>query len=240
MPRFFPLLLLVFLAACTSGGAEELEPAFGMTTEFLVPGSSSSIMTLITPDGTRTLGTAIQRVDRGRVDGREVLILGLEQIMEQGTMRDSLVVDALSLRPLTYSNIMPGMQTIRTVYDRNGHVGSAIQRGSMEGGVDTLFTSPVLDAASFTSLLPALPLEEGLQLSLPVFHYELGAQEYHVQVAGKETVTTCRGNIEAWMVDVTTPANTTRHWISTGDREMIQVIVELGGGNRFEQRLVCS
>ena len=197
-------------------------------------------MTLVSPEGTRTIGTAIQRVDRSRVDGREVLILGLEQVMGQGTMVDSLVVDAHSLRPLSYSNIMPGMQTIRTVYSEDGSVGSAIQRGSMEGGVDTLLTTPVLDAASFTSLLPALPLEEGLQLSLPVFHYEQGVLDYQVHVVGKETVTTCRGDIEAWIVDVTTPINTTRHWSSVGDREMIQVIVELGGGNRFEQRLICG
>lgn len=229
------------MAGCGPKASEsDVEPPFGLTTEFLVPGSSSSTMSLITPDGTRTIGTAIQRVDRGRVDGREVLILGLEQIMEQGTMRDSMIVDAHSLRPLTYTNLMPGMQTIRTVYSEDGTVGSAIVRGDMEGGVDTLLTTPVLDAASFTSLLPALPLEEGLQLSLPVFHYEQGVLDYQVHVVGKETVTTCRGDIEAWIVDVTTSINTTRHWLSVGDREMIQVIVELGGGNRFEQRLICG
>ena len=197
-------------------------------------------MTLITPDGSRTIGTAIQRVDRSRVDGREVLILGLEQVMEQGTMVDSLIVDAHSLAPLTYSNTMPGMQTIRTVYGPDGAVGSAIQRGSMEGGVDTLLTGPHLDGASFTSLLPALPLEEGLEFTLPVFHYEQGVLDYQVLVIGTETVTTCRGDIDAWIVDVTTPINTTRHWLSVGDRELIQVIVELGGGNRFEQRLICG
>lgn len=240
MSRFSALILLVLLSACASRSGQELEPPFGLTTEFLVPGSSSSTMTLISPEGSRTIGTAIQRVDRSRVDGREVLILGLEQVMEQGTMVDSLIVDSHSLAPLSYTNLMPGMQTIRTVYDANGHVGSAIQRGSMEGGVDTLLSGPHLDGASFTSLLPALPLEEGLEISLPVFHYERGALEYRVQVIGKETVTTCRGDIEAWIVDVTTPINTTRHWLAVGDREMIQVIVDLGGGNRFEQRLICG
>lgn len=197
-------------------------------------------MAIITPEGNRDLGVARNGVGRGRIDGREVLFLTLEQELSQGTMIDSLVVDAATLAPIRYANDMPGMQTIRTIYRADGSVRSDLVRGGQESAVDTLLSGPHFDASSFTSLLPALPYETGMDVEYPVFHYEGGALTYRVQVPGQETVSTCRGDVEAWMVDVTTAVNTTRHWIAVNSRELIKVAVDLGGGNRFEQVIICT
>lgn len=74
----------------------------------------------------------------------------------------------------------------------------------------------------------------------PVFHYEEGVTAYRVQVPGDELVSTCRGGESAWIVDVTTSVNTTRHWISKENGQLIGVKVDVGNGAAFEQALVCG
>lgn len=49
-----------------------------------------------------------------------------------------------------------------------------------------------------------------------------------------------RGEEDTSIVDVTTALNTTRHWISRANGHLVQVLVEVGGGNRFEQHLLCG
>ena len=238
MRAFLLLFAVLCVSACST--PEDVAPPFGLDPSVLVPGVSTSSMTIVTPDGNGDLGMARNGVGRGRIDGREVLYLTLEQEVSQGTMVDSLVVDAVTLAPIRYANVMPGMQTIRTVYGADGSVQSDLVRGDMESHVDTLLSGPYLDAASFTSVLPALPYETGMDVEYPVFHYEAGALTYRVQVPGRETISTCRGDMDAWIVDVTTTANTTRHWIAAESRDMVKVAVDLGGGNRFEQIVVCD
>lgn len=233
------LLLCAFLlSACSEAPTEP--PPFGMSADVLTDGTVTSTMTMVTADGERPIGTAHQGVERGEIDGREVIHLTLVQELSRGVMRDSLVIDAASLQPLEYFNDMPGLQSIHTVYGPGGSVTVDLERGAMTNHVDTVLIDPHLDAASFTSILPMLPLAVGLDTEYPVFHYENGVLSYRVQVPGTETVATCRGQEDSWIVDVTTALNTTRHWISREDGHLVQVLVDLGGGNRFEQTLVCG
>lgn len=197
-------------------------------------------MKMVTPTGERPIGTARHSMSSYTDQGRNVLIFTLEQEVPQGTMVDSLLVDAVTLNPIEYFNSMPGLQTIHTVYHPDGGVRANLERGPNASQIDTLLAGPHLDAASFTSLLPALPLKIGLDETYPAFHYEVGVVEHRVQVPGEEEVSTCRGPESAWIVDVTTPITTTRHWISKADGHIVQVRVDMGGGTRFEQDLVCT
>lgn len=232
------LILIASLTACSDAPVDP--PHFGMSADLLTDGVTSSSMVMVTADGERSIGIAHQGVERGTIDGRDVIHLTLVQELARGTMRDSLVIDAASLQPIEYLNDMPGLQTIHTTYGPGGTVLANLERGAMTNRIDTVLADPHLDAASFTSMLPLLPLAEGLDKEYPVFHYENGVLTYRVQVPGMETLTTCRGAEDTWIVDVTTALNTTRHWISRDDGSLVHVLVDLGGGNRFEQRLICN
>gem|GEM_PF-3046914 len=238
--RILPVsaLFVFFLSACSSEPVEP--PPFSMNAELLTEGRTTSSMMMVTADGERPIGIAHQGVERGTIDGRDVIHLTLVQELGRGTMRDSLVIDAASLQPIEYFNNMPGLQSIHTTYGPGGTVLADLERGAMTNRIDTVLVDPHLDAASFTSMLPLLPLAEGLDMEYPVFHYENGVLTYRVLVPGTETLATCRGAVDAWIVDVTTALNTTRHWISRDEGSLVQVLVDLGGGNRFEQRLVCN
>lgn len=210
-----------------------------MSSDQMTEGRISSEMVIRTPDGDNPLGTVHHGVETGRVEGRDVLHVTLVQELRQGTMRDSLLIDAGTLEPLEYFNTMPGMQTIHTVYGPEGTVTADLERGPMTNRIDSVLAGPHLDAASFTSMLSALPLAVGLDEEYPVFHYEEGVSAYRVQVPGEEVISTCRGQEEAWIVDVTTSINTTRHWISQDDGHLVRVEVEVGDGVRFEQTITC-
>ncbi|NQV71932.1 hypothetical protein HQ496_02330 [bacterium] len=244
---YFSRILVVFLglacvfSSCTQASEEApVSAPFGLDASLLIDAKDSFQMNMVSPEAVRPVGTAHAEVKRSLLNGRAVINLVLVQELGQGTMRDSLVVDASTLLPIDYVNSFPNFQSIHTTYATDGQVHSEIERMDVQIRVDTLLSGPHLDAAAFTSLLPAFPFEPTMDLRLPVFHYEKGAMTYGVKVVGDESITTCLGNHDTWKVETESSSQVSQHWVDKKTRRVVQVVVDLGEGRRFEQTPICT
>jgi hypothetical protein len=244
--HFFRLLivllgLVAILSSCTQVSEEApVSPPFGLDASLLVDAKESFQMNVVSPEAVRPVGTAHSEVKRSMLNSRAVINLILVQELDQGTMRDSLVVDASTLLPIDYVNSFPNFQSIHTTYASDGQVQSEIERMGVQTRVDTVLSGPHLDAAAFTSLLPAFPFEPTMDLRLPVFHYENGAMIFGAKVVGEEAITTCLGNHDTWKVETESSSQVSHHWVDKQTRRVVQVIVDLGEGRKFEQTPICT
>ena len=234
-------LALCFLSACSPQNEEATASGpFGLNPSNLVDVQRSYQMNMVGPDATQPIGVAHSIVQHGTSKGKAIINLILVQELSAGTMRDSLVVDAQTLLPIEYFNSMPGFQTIHSVYDSDGHVRSDVVRMGASSFQDTLLVGAHLDAASFTSLLPAFTYDQALDVQLPVFHYDEGVMTYGLKVIQDEQIDSCTGLHDTWVVETVSGQQATRHWVDKTTNQVVQVIVDLGEGRRFEQTLLCG
>ena len=192
-------------------------------------------MTIVSGENRTALGIARREMFRTTLDGADAIRFVLVQELRQGTMFDTLWVDAATLLPIQYVNDFGAMQTIRMSYGDDGHVVSVVTRGDVVTGVDTVLTTPHLDLAEFSMLIPALPLADGYATELPVFHYENGATNTTVRVIGSDKIDYHDEARDVWIVEYGTAPATSRHFVDKDTRDVLRVEAAAGPDRRFEQ-----
>ncbi len=150
----------------------------------------------------RPIGVTWQTVERRTIDGRSVLRIVVHQSVNGGAvdMRDVFLLDAASLRPITFENTRHGKVHVRVRYEADQIIGERIDSG-VSTPINVPLTGPVWEGNLFGQTFAALPLAEGAGFSLPYWQYDKGFGSFSVRVTGTEVVQTPDGSIEAWVVE---------------------------------------
>ncbi len=237
--RHKALSLTLFVSALVLAGCAtpqpDAEPPFGLSSDLLPESTTISDMTIVAGDTRTDLGTARREMARTSVDGRRAIQFVLVQDLRQGTMYDTLWVDATTLLPIKYTNVFGDVQSIDMDYGSDGHVVSVVKRGDTVTGVDTVLTEPYLDQAEFSMLIPALPLADGYSATLPVFHYENGTTTTTINVIESRQLEHAGSTRDVWIVEVDSGLAVSRHAVDKDTRDVLRVDVDLGPNRRFEQ-----
>jgi len=235
--------ILFFIGCGPSASTDAIPPAsgaggtapFGMSPGLLRMESSTSDMTILSGDNRTDLGTARTEASSVSLEGRRVIQFVLVQELRQGTMFDTLWVDAGTLLPVRYRNTFGDLQSIRMEYGNDGHIASEVVRSGTVTGIDTTITGPHLDAAEFPMLIPALPLADDYAAEIPVVHYEDGTKTYSVRVIGSDQVPREEGTRDVWIVENDSGVSVARYFIDKKTREVLKVTAEVGPGRTYEQ-----
>jgi hypothetical protein len=230
------LAILITVPALIAGCFQtDAAPPFGLAPDRLPAETTTSDMAIVDEGNRMSLGTARREMSRVNLDGNDAIRFVLVQKLRQGTMFDTLWVDAETLLPIKYRNESGEVQRIRVDYGNNGHVVSKVTRGDTITGVDTVITGPHLDQAEFSMLIPALPLAEGYAAELPVFHYENGATTTTVRVVSSDRVEYNGEMRDVWMVETGSAQATSRHAVDKETGVVLRVDAGMGADRRFEQ-----
>ena len=235
----FVLVAAVLISGCTtasdSGNMSSVAP-FGMDGSRLYTGTTVFDMVIVSGEEISPVGTATTNITAVDLDGTAALQLVLVQDLTMGTMYDTLFVNQSTLLPIRYRNEMGDMQIIDMRYGKNGKVVSTVTRGEMVTGIDTTITDPRLDAAEFSMLIPALPLELGYSAVIPTTHYELGAQHQALRVSREGVIDYQNGQRAVWIVEVENAQSKMRTFIDKENGMILQTVADLGPGRYFEQK----
>ena len=179
----------------------------------------------MTRDGvTRPIGVTWQTVDRAERDGQPVLEIVVHQSINGGAfdMRDTFVVDAATLRPLSLVNRRKGHDHVTLTYDEDRITGQRVEADGAVQPIDVALEGPVWDGNLWGLTFAALPLAEGATFSLPYWQYDNGFGRFSVRVTGSETVEAAGGPVEAWVVEAS-PGDgpPTRYLIGKADHREI-------------------
>lgn len=169
----------------------------------LIPDSETCYSISRTRDGeTRLIGATWQSVAHGRLDGVDVLRVVVHQRGVGGRfdMRDSFVLRASDLQPISFENTRNGAVHVSLRYGGGRVVGRRIEDG-VEQPVNVTLPSPVLEGNLYGVNFAGLPLAEGATFRLPFYQYDKGIGEFDLRVAGSETVPTPEGPVDAWLVE---------------------------------------
>ena len=238
-----PLSAIVFAAVAFVGcnkpepaaTSEPETPPYGLSADRLSPETTTSDMFIVVEDKRMPLGTARREMARTTLDGKDAIRFVLVQDLRQGSMYDTLWVDAATLLPMKYKNDFGELQTIRMTYGDDGHVVSNIVRGGQTTGVDTMLTGPHFDLAEFSMVLPALPLAEGYSAEIPVFHYERGAMTNYIDVVGAQQVEYGGSMRDAWAVRDSSANASSTHYVDKENGMTLRVEAAVAPGRMFEQ-----
>lgn len=152
-------------------------------------------------------GQVRQTVRRGNQDGRGVLQVLVHQRGQGGfDMRDTFVLDGLTLQPLHFENSRAGAPHVVLDYSASRVTGSMFDKDGKRTDVDVPLSAPVWEGNLFGVMFAALPLAEGGQYRVPFYQYDKGLGEFTVRVTGSETVVTPEGPVAAWVLDAGTDA----------------------------------
>lgn len=158
----------------------------------------------MTRDGvTRPIGVTWQTVERTERDGRAVLEIVVHQSINGGAfdMRDTFVVDAATLRPLSLVNRRSGHDHVTLAYGDGRITGQRVEADGAVRAVDVPLEGPVWEGNLWGLTFAALPLAEGATFILPYWQYDKGFGRFTVRVTGSETVADNGGPVEAWVVE---------------------------------------
>lgn len=158
----------------------------------------------MTRDGvSRPVGVTWQTVERTERDGRPALEIVVHQSINGGAfdMRDTFVVDAATLRPLSLVNRRNGEDHVTLAYGDDRITGRRVGPDGAVQPIDVPLDEPVWDGNLWGLTFAALPLAEGASFSLPYWQYDKGFGRFSVRVTGSETVEADGGPVEAWVVE---------------------------------------
>lgn len=185
-----------------------------------------------TRDGvSQPIGVAWQTVEHGRRDGRPVVLVTVHQSIANGAfdMRDDFVLDGSTLRPLSLLNRRNGQTHVELSYEEGRVRGSRTEEGRTSS-INVPLPSPVFEGNLYGVTFAALPLSEGARFTLPYWQYDKGFGEFHLHVAGSETVETPEGPAEAWVVTASAePARELTYYIGKSDRRELGYRAPQGG-----------
>lgn len=226
------VVLPLVLLAC-----QQSDPvsAFGLSADRLFMGATTSDMVVVNGDARMALGTSRREAAALVMNGEESIRFVLVQELNQGTMYDTLWVDAGTMLPIRYRNDFGDLQSIRMTYGKDGHIVSEVKRGGMVTGVDTVVADQYFDMAEFSMLIPALPLSDGYEAEFPVFHYESGVSSATVRVIGSDFVEYRGETRPVWIVEQVLNAVTSRQLVDKEKGIVLRIDATLGADRRFEE-----
>lgn len=212
------MTLLVTLAALALSASPDLPVMQGGK---LVAGESCYALV----SNGRTLGATLQTVSADEVAGRPVWDIVVHQrIGSAFEMRDHLVVDRETLRPLRMSSRSgrertgPRWHAIDLEYS-DGQVTGTRLTAEGETPINHVLNGPTWDGNLWGLTFAALPLEDGASFELPNWQYDKGDGAFVVRVKGRGMVDTPAGPVEAWILEAgVDPAQLATYHIATDDR----------------------
>ena len=146
---------------------------------------------------------AVRRIEEDELDGRPILQIVSTSSTPMGEIRDQLILQAGTLRPVSRAVDQAGA-TIEVGFDSR-QVTGAIEAGGQTIPIDLELEAPIFAGESgLEAVLAALPLGDDYRTSVRVA--EIGAQQrvrfFSVQVEGSETMEVPAGSFETWKVSL--------------------------------------
>ena len=198
----FALALLVTAASGTAsaqtadGDTLVLRPGDPtLVTDWMASGSTTTTMKLVQPMQ-QDVGTSTDTYTVA--DGRITKVSVTSVPMQGMNQRDSVVVMAGSLTPLTH-NSSGGRATVSLEFMDEGVVGLMTPTTGEATTVMALTDAPIFDGAWTSEIVRSLPFAEGYVAKVALFMAEMGDEpgEIVLSVTGQETVNERLG----WTVD---------------------------------------
>lgn len=166
-----------------------------LVTDWMTSRAETTTMKLVQPMQ-QNVGTS---TDTYTVAGGRVVKVSVMSVPMQGmNQRDSVVVMAGTLAPLTH-NSSGGQATVSLEFMDEGVVGLKTPRTGPATTVMVMTDAPVFDGAWTSEIIRSLPFAQGYVAKVALFMAEMGdeASEIVVSVTGQETVNQRLG----WTVD---------------------------------------
>jgi hypothetical protein len=228
------MLAFAFAAALATATATTPTPQG----DRLATGTSCYAITATKDGATHTMGHAFQSIERVTHDGKPALKIVVHQRMgDKFDMRDTFLLDAVTLRPFEMANERFGKPHVRDVYTEANVVETRWDDAGKPTTVDKPLTQPVWEGNLYGVLFAALPLAQGDTYSIPYYQYDKGEGAFAIEVTGIRTMDTPLGKRDAILLRAG----------PSKDRQMEYVIgasprIELGysGPQGFGQSLAPS
>lgn len=147
----------------------------------------------------KAVGVTWQTVRQGSLNGRKTWTVVVHQRAAGGKfdMRDTFVLDAADLQPLTFVNQRQGKTHVSLTY-QDGHVrGTRVNKEGIAEPIDVSYQGPLWEGNLYGLMFSALPLAAGGAYHIPYYQYDKGLGEFTVNVKGTEKV----AGAEVWVVD---------------------------------------
>ena len=158
--------------------------------------------------GGSPVGLTWQAIQPTRTNGMATWDIVIHQRMSDGRfdMRDHFVVDRKTLRPVSLESVRgvdpsaPGWRRVMLRYAVDRVTGT---KETKDGAVtiDTPLDHAVWDGNLWGVTFAAMPLRDGVSLSLPFWQYDKGFGAFSVKVVGRERADTPGGPVDAWTLD---------------------------------------
>jgi hypothetical protein len=232
-----PLMVVLLVIGCRANADQQnssssASPEFNSDT--LPTGSFESEMIMVADSAQSAMGVSTASASKIVEGERELMELVLVQEMGRGTMFDSLWVDALTMRPVRYRNVMPGFQSIKVDYGPDGHITGLFTRAQTELRIDTVTTEVLYDGGGFQGMIAALPLSEGFEAEIPVFNYATGRGTVHITVLGTQIIDSRGEKVPTWKVAYRPGGGLVAHlFIDQNSRHIIRSEAEVSPGRTF-------
>lgn len=147
----------------------------------------------------KAVGVTWQTVRQGSLNGRKIWTVVVHQSVAGGKfdMRDTFVLDAADLQPLSFLNQRHGKIHVSLTY-QDGHVrGTRINKDGAAEPIDVSYQGPIWEGNLYGVMFSALPLAAGASYRIPYYQYDKGLGEFTVNVKGTEKI----DGTEVWVVD---------------------------------------
>lgn len=223
MPRHFPLLLALLIAA-PAFAQDVITPGHSdIDTSFIESGEANYSISIKQGPMEQTIGTVTTTLVIDEETGQIEAIRAYEMMGQK--LADTTVAAWPSLAAISHVSNNPQRSLRFTVADgmitgaRNapGH-----EPETFEMSVD----GPIFDAAWMSTLVPALPLEDGYEVTVTAFEDdEAGIGDYALSVSGPVSLELPSGQkYDVWEVAAVNPSGeTVRYFYDVNNRALLRI-----------------
>lgn len=180
----------------------------------------------------KDVGVTAQTIESVQIGGRALWRIVVHQRLGNGRfdMRDELVLDRASLRPVSLETLRNGKPYVRLHYEEKRVTGERWDDAGASHKVDQPLTEPVWEGDLYGPTFASLPLAVGAKFRIPFYQYDKGLGAFTVEVKGMERVATPAGPVDAWVLDAGPSADERlQYLISRKDRRELGYRLPQGG-----------
>jgi hypothetical protein len=153
--------------------------------------------------GSPVMGATWQSIQRDHLGVRAVWHVIVHQRLSGARfdLRDELVLDGDTLRPISLSSTMNGKPHAELSYGDKRVTGFRFDRQGDRVEIDQALTAAVWDGNLYGPTFAALPLRQGASFAVPFYQYDRGLGSFTLTVRSSKSVATPSGSVEAWVLD---------------------------------------
>ena len=180
--------------------------------------------------------TLIRTVNRGRDEGRDVLVFAQLYRTQNGNTTDTSWVDATTLAPLRYvADVYGELQAFR--FDGGTATGTVTPRNAPSRPVSVNAPTAFFNAVALDFVYVALPWAKGLAVNIPLYKPPRAPFDLALRVTGEEKLALLTGGtITAWKVDYQLGSNVQTVWLDKRTGEFLKIGGRQGPDYYFKYR----